>query len=171
MKENKADKGSENLSEMLGVLARCADPGAKPATVAELDVLNAGFAGPEQWLGLRYTSISSERVEASMVVQQCHMQPWGDVHGGVYAMCAESVASILATMGAIAASKTHAVGMTNSTEFLAPVRSGVLAVVAIPVRQGYISPLFDVAMFQRDKLVAVSRVRTIQKPTQQAHGR
>lgn len=75
--------------------------------------------GTEDALGLHLDEVGAERVAGHLVVRPMHLQPYGLVHGGVYAMMAESLASI----GAAFAAHRHepgqgAVGLENHTSFL-----------------------------------------------------
>ena len=53
------------------------------------------------------------------------MQPWGLVHGGVYAAMAESLAS-WATAMAVASDGDIVMGMSNNTSFLRPIGAGTI---------------------------------------------
>jgi uncharacterized protein (TIGR00369 family) len=86
--------------------------------------------------------------------------PWGVVHGGVYCTVVESAASIGAS-AAVADRGQFAVGVNNSTDFLRPMTSGVLDVVAEPIQQGRTLQLWQVVLTRADdgKLVARGQVR------------
>lgn len=109
--------------------------------------------------GLRLRSVGPDLVEGEIDLGPEHHQPWGIVHGGVYATAVESAASI----GAAEAARAHnlqVVGVQNSTDFLRPVRAGRVRVVARPLHQGRTTQLWEVTISdERDRLVAVGRVR------------
>ena len=85
--------------------------------------------------------------------------PWGVVHGGVYCTVVESAASIGAS-AAVADRGQFSVGVNNSTDFLRPMTSGVLDVVAEPIQQGRTQQLWQVLLTRDDgKLVARGQVR------------
>ena len=86
--------------------------------------------------------------------------PWGVVHGGVYCAVVESAASIGAS-AAVADRGQFAVGVSNSTDFLRPVTTGRLDVVAEPVQQGRTLQLWQVLLTRAEdgKLVARGQVR------------
>jgi uncharacterized protein (TIGR00369 family) len=86
--------------------------------------------------------------------------PWGVVHGGVYCTVVESAASIGAS-AAVADRGQFSVGVNNSTDFLRPMTSGVLDVVAEPIQQGRTLQLWQVVLTRADdgKLVARGQVR------------
>jgi uncharacterized protein (TIGR00369 family) len=84
--------------------------------------------------GFTVTELSGERVRATMSLQDDHHQPFGVVHGGVYAMAVEGVASYGATL-AVFDQGMYAVGVNNNTDFLRPVIAGEVEVVGEPVLQ------------------------------------
>jgi uncharacterized protein (TIGR00369 family) len=93
-------------------------------------------------------------VSGSVAADERHHQPWGIVHGGLYA----SVIETFATLGAYEAVRDRglqAVGVANATDFRRPHRSGRLRVVAVPVHQGRTQQLWQVEVRQPegDKLV------------------
>ncbi len=101
----------------------------------ELDVLDGDMTGPfVRHLGLEFTSMSGDRVEARWTAGEKHHQPYGIVHGGVHA----SVVETLGSVGAAAwfGDRGQCVGVSNTTDFFRAVREGELTSVATPVHQG-----------------------------------
>jgi uncharacterized protein (TIGR00369 family) len=87
-----------------------------PSTFLEQFDPSTGFVG---LLGLQFDEISAERVVAHLEVGPQHLQPFGLVHGGVYAAIAETLASVGATVAAgTDGSGRGAVGLENHTSFL-----------------------------------------------------
>lgn len=88
-----------------------------------------------------------------------HHQPWGLVHGGVYAAAVETAASV----GASLAASEHglvAVGINNNTNFLRSKSEGRVDVVAEPLQQGRTQQLWEVRIADEHmRLVAVGQVR------------
>src|ERR687888_428873 len=94
-------------------------------------------------LGLEFDELGPVRVVGHFDCGPAHHQPWGVVHGGVYA----SVVETAATTGAYLAVRDGgqiAVGITNTTHFLRPEREGRLEVVATAVHQGRSTQLWEV---------------------------
>ena len=60
---------------------------------------------------------------AAVVITERHVQPYGLVHGGVYATMGESVCSVGAALSVMAAG-CSAVGAANTTRFHRPARIG-----------------------------------------------
>ena len=104
--------------------------------------------------------ISGTRVLGSVDVGPEQHTPWGVVHGGLYSSVIESAASIGAS-AAVLDRGQFAVGVNNSTDFLRPMTSGRLDVVAEPVQQGRTLQLWLVTLTRSDdgKLVARGQVR------------
>ena len=108
----------------------------------------------------RVDEATPERVSGSIAADERHHQPWGIVHGGLYTAAIET----FATLGAYEAVKDQgrqAVGVSNTTDFLRPHRSGRLDAVATPIQQGRTQQLWQVEIRRPDdgKLVARGQVR------------
>jgi 1,4-dihydroxy-2-naphthoyl-CoA hydrolase len=117
----------------------------------------AGFTGIE-WLGA-----DDEEARAQLAVTDDHMQPYGFVHGGVYATLAESVASYATArmldegMGAL--------GMNNNTTFVRPITGGHIHAVATRRHGGRTTWLWDVEMTDDEgRLCAMSRMTIAVRP-------
>src|SRR3954462_10593894 len=82
-----------------------------------------------------FHEVSGSRVHASMMLNEDHHQPFGIVHGGVYAFAVEGVASYGAN-AAIADRGMYAVGVNNSTDFVRPMVEGRVDGVGLPIFQG-----------------------------------
>jgi uncharacterized protein (TIGR00369 family) len=127
------------------------------------DSVNPNLTTPSELMALldiQFDERSPTRVTGSVAADERHHQPWGQVHGGLYATVVES----FATTGAFEAVRDRgerAVGVANSTDFLRPHSSGRLEVVAIPVHQGRTQQLWQVELRRPDdgKLVARGQVR------------
>lgn len=111
---------------------------------------------------------TSTRVSGSIAADERHHQPFGIIHGGLYTTTVETFASI----GAFEAVKDRgqqAVGVSNTTDFLRPHRSGRLDVTAVAIHQGRTQQLWQVEIRrpEDDKLVARGQVRlqNIEAPT------
>jgi uncharacterized protein (TIGR00369 family) len=110
--------------------------------------------------GFETTEVSGTRVAGVVNLGPDQHTPWGVVHGGVYCTVIESAASIGAS-AAVLDRGQFAVGVNNSTDFLRPMTSGRLDVVAEPVQQGRTLQLWQVLLTRADdgKLVARGQVR------------
>lgn len=98
------------------------------------------LAGPEiehirRSMGYRLHERSGTRVRATLSLDAAHHQHFGRVHGGIYAIAVEGVASEGAC-ATVADRGMYAVGTSNTTDFLRPVDVDQLEVVAEPLFQG-----------------------------------
>ena len=95
-----------------------------------------------------------------MSLNEAHHQPFGRVHGGIYAIAVEGVASAGAC-AAVADRGMYAVGTSNTTDFLRPVTVDRVEVLAEPIFQGRTQQLWEVSITRvRDgKLVARGQLR------------
>jgi len=110
--------------------------------------------------GLDFEEIDGSKVRGSIELGEHHHTPWGVVHGGVYATAVESVASVGAS-AAVEERGEFAVGVSNSTDFLRPMKEGRVEVVAEPVMQGRSQQLWQVIITRSEdgKEVARGQVR------------
>lgn len=132
--------------------------------MAEVDVvtmLNAARGGFEIALGLVFTRATQDEVVCEVPVGPHLVQPYGLVHGGVYASIIETVASVGAAMFAMPNGQT-AVGLENTTSFLRAVRTGKLIGLARPLHRGRATQVWEVEVRGDDgKLAATGRVRML----------
>jgi 1,4-dihydroxy-2-naphthoyl-CoA hydrolase len=104
--------------------------------------------------------LSGSRVRATLSLNEAHHQPFGIVHGGIYALAVEGIASAGA-MAAVRNRGQYAVGTSNTTDFLRPVTVADVEVVAEPIFQGRTQQLWSVEIVRQDngKLVAKGQLR------------
>lgn len=112
--------------------------------------------------------LSGTRVTGSLDLGAQHHTPWGVVHGGVYTTAIESAASIGASI-AVRDRGQFAVGLSNATDFIRPVREGRVDVIAEPLTQGRSQQLWQVDIVRSDdgKRVAHGKVRLQNVPLDQ----
>jgi 1,4-dihydroxy-2-naphthoyl-CoA hydrolase len=122
--------------------------------------------------GFEPMEISGTRVTGVVELGPDQHTPWGVVHGGVYCTVVESAASVGAS-AAVLDRGQFAVGVSNQTDFLRPMTSGRLDVVAEPVQQGRTLQLWQVTLTRADdgKLVARGQVRLQNVPLPERTGR
>jgi 1,4-dihydroxy-2-naphthoyl-CoA hydrolase len=106
------------------------------------------------------TESGGSRVTGTVDLGPDQHTPWGVVHGGVYCSVIESAASVGAST-AVADRGQFAVGVNNNSDFVRPMTSGVLDVMAEPIQQGRTLQLWQVVLTRADdgKLVARGQVR------------
>lgn len=124
-------------------------------------MLNAARGGFELALGLTFTRITDDEIECEVPVGPHLHQPYGLVHGGVYAAIIETLASVGAALSAMKRQQT-AVGLENTTSFLRAVRTGKLIGIARHVHRGRQTQVWEVDVKGEDgKLAATGRVRML----------
>ena len=115
-------------------------------------------------LGFELLDTGPEVARARTKVAQHHKQPYGIVHGGVYAALAETIASV-ATAIAVLEDGNIAMGMSNNTTFMRPVTEGTVHAEARSRHRGRTSWVWDVDMTDDDgRVCAMSRVTIAVRP-------
>ena len=124
-----------------------------------VDLLNGLVTGMDETIGLRFVSATVDEIVATVTVGPHLHQPYGLVHGGVYASMIESLASSGAALTGMQRDQS-VVGLENTTSFLRAVRTKELRGVARPLVRGRKFHVWEVNVFRDDgKLVATGRVR------------
>jgi 1,4-dihydroxy-2-naphthoyl-CoA hydrolase len=117
-----------------------------------------GFA---DFSGVEWLETGEEEATARLAVEEHHKQPYGFVHGGVYATLAESVASHATAV----ASGMAAIGMSNNTTFLRPVTDGSIHATARRRHGGRTTWVWDVEMSDDEgRLCALTRMTVAVRP-------
>jgi 1,4-dihydroxy-2-naphthoyl-CoA hydrolase len=112
----------------------------------------------EGTLGFEYESADSEHARGRFEVADRHRQPFGIVHGGVYAAFAEGLCSSATYLNVRGDGKV-AVGSSNFTSFFRPVTHGVVTAEARPLHRGRTTWVWECEFFNEDgKRAATSRV-------------
>ncbi len=121
----------------------------------------AFMGGFNTLLGLKIDERTPDAVRGHVAIHEGLLQPYGIVHGGVYASIAESAASLGgATWNTARVPGGRTVGVSNSTSFLHAVREGTLAITATPLHRGRTLQLWQVLITDESgRLVAKSDVR------------
>jgi uncharacterized protein (TIGR00369 family) len=127
-----------------------------------------GSAGFEHTLGFELGEVSDTEAFATVRVRDELKQPYGLVHGGVYASIAESLAS-WATAVAVQGRGCIALGMGNSTSFLRPITEGAVHARARRIHAGRTTWVWDVeCKDDAARLCAVTRMTIAVRPIEDA---
>ena len=102
-----------------------------------------GGDGLGELIGIEYLQTGPDEVRARVEVGDHIRQPFGLVHGGVYAALAESMCSA-ATWLAVRGDGMAAMGQANSATFLRPITEGYVNAVARPRHRGRTTWVWDV---------------------------
>jgi 1,4-dihydroxy-2-naphthoyl-CoA hydrolase len=109
-------------------------------------------------LGFELLEASPERCRARFAADERVRQPMGLVHGGAYAALAESMVS-LTTHLAVKEDGRFAVGQSNSTTFLRPIKNGHVNAEGRPLHRGRTTWIWDVTFTDdEDRVCAVTRM-------------
>jgi uncharacterized protein (TIGR00369 family) len=100
--------------------------------------------GFDNLYGLVITEIEDGLVRGEVAVGDKLKQPWGLVHGGVYAAMAESLASTGTQLGA--GEGKMAAGLSNLTSFMRPITEGTIHAVAVARHRGRTTWVWEVAL-------------------------
>ena len=113
-------------------------------------------------MGIEIDELTSTRVVAHLDVEEKHLQPYGIVHGGVWASVVETVGSHGGAMAAHEITGQMAVvGVSNATDFLRPCRNGRVRAIGTRIHAGRTQQLWLVEI-ERDsdgKTVARGQLR------------
>jgi 1,4-dihydroxy-2-naphthoyl-CoA hydrolase len=108
--------------------------------------------------GLELLQVGSDEVRGQVTVRDDVRQPFGLVHGGLYASIAESLASIGTAVEVLKQGLT-AMGMSNNTTFLRSITAGTVHTTAKPLHRGRTTWVWDVEITDDEhRLCATSRV-------------
>jgi 1,4-dihydroxy-2-naphthoyl-CoA hydrolase len=125
-----------------------------------MDLSSLSAAGLDALLGVRYERVDADEVRATCVIDDRHLQPFGLVHGGVYAAIAESIGSIGTAFGTNL--EKAVAGLSNQTSFLRPMFAGdTLTAVARPRHRGRTTWIWEVEILDsQERVCALVRITT-----------
>ena len=130
-------------------------------TELDLPVPTGAF---DELLGLELLEVTDELVRARVPVRDALKQPFGLVHGGVFASIAETLAS-LGTITVVASDNMAAMGLSNSTSFLRPITGGTIHARALRRHRGRTTWLWDVEISDDEgRLCALTRMTIAVRP-------
>jgi 1,4-dihydroxy-2-naphthoyl-CoA hydrolase len=128
-----------------------------------------GRDGLGDLIGLEYVEAGPDEVRARVEVTDDLRQPAGLVHGGVFAVIAESVCSG-ATWLAVRGEGMTAMGQSSSATFLRPIAEGHVNTVARPRHRGRTTWVWDVEVTDDEgRLCALVRMTVAVRPRQSSN--
>jgi len=109
-------------------------------------------------LGIRFSKIGDDFLEATMPVDERTKQPMGLLHGGANVTLAETLGSVAATM--VTNPKTqYCVGLEINANHLKSVTSGMVRGVAKPIHLGKKTQVWEIKIYsEREDLTCISRL-------------
>ncbi len=109
-------------------------------------------------LGIRFTSITEDALEATMPVDARTHQPLGFLHGGASVLLAETLGSVGATL-LVEPGKYRCFGLEVNANHISAVRSGFVTGTATPLHVGKSTQVWEIRITSdAGKLVCVSRI-------------
>jgi uncharacterized protein (TIGR00369 family) len=115
-------------------------------------------------LGIEYLGGTPERIEGRFEVSDRVMQPFGIVHGGAFAVLAETLCST-GTYEAVAADGMVAMGQSNQASFLRPISAGHVHGVATARHRGRTTWVWDCEISDDEgRLCALVRMTIAVRP-------
>jgi len=108
-------------------------------------------------LGIKYTHIGDDYLQATMPVDSRTHQPHGLLHGGASVVLAETVGSVAGNL-AVSANKV-CVGLEVNANHLRSVKSGIVTATAQSVRLGRTIQVWQIEIKnEKEQLVCTSRL-------------
>jgi len=109
-------------------------------------------------LGIQFSAIGDDWMEATMPVDARTKQPAGILHGGATALLAETLGSVASVL-IIDWPKQQAVGIELNISHLRSASQGVVTGRAAPIRIGRRTHVWDIRVRdEQEKLIAVARL-------------
>jgi uncharacterized protein (TIGR00369 family) len=134
--------------------------------IPSAEQINAALQGFDRLYGLRLLECSETQVRAEVQVRPEVCQPYGLVHGGMYASIAESMTSLVTGMS-VREQGELAMGLSNNTSFLRPISEGVVHAHATRVHRGRTTWVWDVRFSDdADRTCALTRMTVAVRPQQ-----
>lgn len=109
-------------------------------------------------LGIQFTNVTEDSLEARMPVDHRTHQPFGILHGGASVALAETLGSVGANL-CIDPKEFRCVGLEINANHLASVSSGYVTGVAKPIHLGRSTHVWEIRITsEQGKLVCISRI-------------
>ena len=129
---------------------------SKEITVEALNGLSGNTM--TEHLGIVFTRVGPDFLEAQMPVDARTQQPMGLLHGGASVALAETLGSVAATC-CVDMSKQFCVGLEINANHLRGVREGMVTGVTRPVHIGKKTQVWEIRITnQKEELVCISRI-------------
>ena len=129
--------------------------------MSQPDLVPSGFA---ELIGTEWIDLDPDHARARIAVKSHHLQPFGVVHGGVYASLAESLCSAASYAG-VADENKVALGMANNTTFLRPISAGHVNASAVARQRGSTTWVWDVELTDdQGRVCALVRMTVAVRP-------
>jgi 1,4-dihydroxy-2-naphthoyl-CoA hydrolase len=109
-------------------------------------------------LGIEFTRIGDDFIEAKMPVDHRTHQPMGLLHGGASVVLAETLGSVAATC-CIDSSKQYCVGLDINANHIKSIREGFVTGITKPIHVGKKTQVWEIRITnEQQELVCISRI-------------
>jgi len=109
-------------------------------------------------VGIEYTRIGEDFIEARMPVDHRTHQPLGLLHGGASVVLAETLGSIAATC-CVDTTKQYCVGLEINANHIKSVREGFVTGITKPIHIGKKTQIWEIRITnEQQELVCISRI-------------
>ena len=109
-------------------------------------------------IGIEFTAIGDDYLEAKMPVDQRTQQPFGMLHGGASVALAETMGSVAATC-CVDGKKQYCVGLDINANHIRSVRSGYVKGRTTPLHVGKKTQVWEIRIVnEKEELVCISRI-------------
>ena len=126
------------------------------ATLAMLNTMSAKTMVDH--LGIEFTRIGDDFIEAKMPVDHRTHQPMGLLHGGASVVLAETLGSVAATC-CVDMNKQYCVGLDINANHIKSVREGFVTGIAKPIHVGKKTQVWEIRITNElQELVCISRI-------------
>ncbi|GMQ23397.1 hotdog fold thioesterase [Algoriphagus sp. oki45] len=111
-----------------------------------------------QHLGIVFTAVGEDYLEATMPVDARTKQPMGLLHGGANVVLAETLGSLASSL-TIDLNQKACVGLEVNANHLRSVREGIVRGIAKPIHLGRSTQVWEIRILdEKDKLCCISRL-------------
>jgi 1,4-dihydroxy-2-naphthoyl-CoA hydrolase len=129
----------------------------QPATLEAVNSISAGTL--VEWLGIEFTAIGDDFLQARMPVDHRTIQPMRLLHGGASVALAETMGSVASVLCIQDLNQHMAVGVEINANHLNSVREGYVYAVVKPVKVGRTLHVWQIEIKdEKDRPVCVSRI-------------
>lgn len=109
-------------------------------------------------IGIEFTAIGADYLEAKMPVDERTQQPFGLLHGGASVALAETMGSMAAAF-CVDTSRQFCVGLEINANHIRGVRQGFVRGITKPVHIGKKTQVWEIRILsETDELVCISRI-------------
>jgi 1,4-dihydroxy-2-naphthoyl-CoA hydrolase len=125
-------------------------------TAEALNSFSKGTLGDH--LGIQFTTIGEDFIEATMPVESKTHQPFGLLHGGASVALAETLGSVAAGL-CVDDTRYFCVGLDINANHLRSVRSGMVKGTTRPIHVGKKTQVWEIKIVNdKEELVCISRL-------------